>query len=79
MYRPLTKDDFAAMHHRMTAPTDSYTDCYIPVREDVELTNGTIIKGMMSWGHPDAYKFIRHSGQVYAVRKWDIGRTDLLG
>ena len=78
MYRPLLKEDFLAMHSRMTTKGDNH-DCWVYVREDYTLTDGRIINGMGAWGHPDAYTLISHNGKAYAIRSWDKGNTRLLG
>jgi hypothetical protein len=45
--------------------------CIIPVREDMPLTDGTIVPAMGAWGHSDPYKLIQHEGKTYGVTSWD--------
>lgn len=76
MYRPLQGSDIEAIAARKNS---KYPECNVPVREDVTLTNGNVIEGLLSWGHPNCYKIIMHNDRMYSVREWDIGNTSMLG
>lgn len=58
---PITQDDFIQMYKRMVAGES----CYIPCREDVQLTNGKVAPNCLSWGSPVAYELYAKSGQVF--------------
>lgn len=62
---PITPDDFSIMHYRM-ATGEAMT---IPVRSDVTLTDGTVIKNMLSWGSPRAYELFHDNGVLYSRHK----------
>ena len=63
---PLTADDMAAALGRPT-------DLNIPIREDVRLTNGTVIPAMLSWGSPAYYAIQVHNGKFYGAPAPYIG------
>ena len=54
---PLTGDDLAAIWSRMARGED----CIVPIRRDVELTDGRIAKNCLTWGHPNAYEIVKVS------------------
>ena len=76
MYRPLHSSDIELIQSRVNS---CHPECNVPVREDVTLTNGDVIKGLLTWGHPNCYKLTIHNGKVYACREWDIGKAELFG
>ena len=51
---PLTADDLAAIGSRMARGED----CTIPIRRDIELTDGRIAENCLTWGHPYAYEIV---------------------
>ena len=48
----LTNDDLAEIGRRMARGEL----CYIPIRQDIALTNGKIARNCLTWGHPAAYR-----------------------
>lgn len=62
---PITSEDFSNMHYRM-ATGESMT---IPVRSDMTLTDGSVIKNMLTWGNPLAYEMYHDNGVLYSRYK----------
>jgi hypothetical protein len=52
---PLTDDDLAEIGRRMARGEL----CTIPVRRDIELTNGTLAENCLTWGSPVAYEIVK--------------------
>ena len=52
---PLTDDDLAEVGRRMARGED----CIIPIRRDIELTDGRILENCLTWGHPYAYEIFK--------------------
>ena len=52
---PLTADDLAEVGSRMACGED----CIVPIRRDIELTNGRIAENCLTWGHPNAYEIVK--------------------
>ena len=52
---PLTDADLAEVGKRMARGEL----CIIPIRQDIELTDGRIAENCLTWGHPNAYEIVR--------------------
>ena len=57
----LTDDDLSEIGKRMARGED----CTIPIRRDIELTDGRIAENCLTWGHPYAYEIVKvsHDGE----------------
>ena len=51
---PLTDDDLAEVGRRIARQES----CYIPIRRDIQLANGTVAENCLTWGSPKAYKIV---------------------
>ena len=51
----LTDDDLAEVGRRMARGEL----CVIPIRRDIELTDGRIAENCLTWGHPNAYEIVK--------------------
>ena len=64
---PLTDEDLAEIGRRMARGES----CYIPIRRDIELTNGGIAENCLTWGSPKAYEIVKSlqcQGVIYYGR-----------
>lgn len=55
MEYPLTKEDLDEVGHRLARGES----CYIPIRRDIEMTNGKLATNCLTWGSPKAYEIVR--------------------
>ena len=51
----LTDEDLAEIGRRMARGED----CVIPIRKDIQFTNGYIATNCLVWGHPSAYEIVK--------------------
>ena len=52
---PLTNDDLSEIGHRLARGEA----CTIPIRRDIELSNGRIAENCLTWGHQNAYEIVK--------------------
>jgi hypothetical protein len=60
---PLTKDDLAQMGERMARGEG----CTIPIRSDMDMTDGGTFVAGLSWGHRECYRLVKRGDAIYGA------------